>query len=185
MLSGQFSFTLSQNRQTHRIETRIDDVSVGWIDTDASGRGQLIEVLGAHRVAMSDPVPETLDPLPRLQRTAHPRWWVFDPSPDGHELALRHPGYGRLSFLLGPESAVSLAGYLHRPLSEPLKIDAKAFQADDKLSATPIPVVNFVLGSLASGEVAMGLGNRSGSTVFYSLGIEGARTLGEKLIAET
>ncbi len=166
-----------------RIETLIDGASVGWVDTDASGLGQLIELLGAQRAAMSDPVAETLDPRPRLQRTIHPNWWVFDPSPDGHELALRHPGYGWLSFLLGPESAVSLAGYLNRPLDEPLKIDAKAVRAGDRLSATPIPVMNVVLGRLETGQVALGLENRSGSTVFYSLSLDGARALGEKLIA--
>jgi len=183
MLDGHLSLTLSQDQKTLRIETMIDGAAVGWIDTDASGLGRLIELLGAQRAAMSDAVAETLDPVPHLQLTAHPRWWVFDPSPDGHELALRHPGYGWLSFLLGPESAISLAGYLNRPLNEPLKIDARAVQAGDRFSATPIPVVHVVLGSLKTGQVALGLENRSGSTVFYSLSADGARALGEKLIA--
>jgi hypothetical protein len=53
-----------------------------------------------------------LDPNPRLPVTSHPSRWVYDPKPDGQILALRHPGFGWLGFLIAQESADKMAGYL-------------------------------------------------------------------------
>lgn len=184
MPGGSFNFTLSPDSKTVRLEMLHDGKSMGWVDADAAGVEGFIEILVAHRAAMSDPVPKKLDPIPRLPTTENPNWWVYDPKPDGHMLALRHPGFGWLGFLLDGESAISLAGFLLRPLDAPLKVDAKNVQPGKRVGALPTPIGRFTVGLVpATGRIAIGLETRAGSTLFFDFSPEDARELATMILS--
>jgi hypothetical protein len=64
---------------------------------------------------MRGQVPFKLDPMPRPPTGEYPNWWVFDPTPEGRMLALRHRGLGWLRFLFSPEQAHAIAEWLKKP----------------------------------------------------------------------
>lgn len=86
---------------------------------DASELDRLIALLGAVREMMTDQIPLMLDPQPRIPIVKHPNWWVFDPRPEGRTLALRHPGFGWIGFLLPPDRAEQIAEWLKKDRPSP------------------------------------------------------------------
>lgn len=159
--------------------TRVSDgVSVAG-ELDAQDVEKFIEAFGAIRAGMSDAVPEKLDPMPRLPTTEHPHWHVYDPRPEGHLLAIRHPGFGWLGFLLAEDAATALAGWLLRPLAEPLKVDASP---GAHIGATAVSVERYTVGGTSDGRIAIGMQASGGAPVFFAMAPETAREMAEMIL---
>lgn len=110
---AEFKLTMAPDTRSVLLEILVNGVVKGWgnID-DASQLDTFIQALASARIGMSEPVPTALEPNPRLSTTEHPNFWVFDPDSSGQMLALRHPGFGWLGFLLAPDRADEIAGFL-------------------------------------------------------------------------
>jgi hypothetical protein len=180
-MAAKYDLTFVDER-TARLEFAFEDGHKSSVNMDSADMDALIENFATVRAAMSDPVPEQLDPIPRLPTTEAPKWWVYDPRPDGHMLALRHPGFGWLGFLLPQESALSLAGFLFRPLAEPLKIDAKQ-AAGMRVGATAMNIGRFMVGRAHTGQTTIGLETAAGSMLFFAFTPEDAKELAELILA--
>lgn len=108
----RIDITVATDAQSVALEIVQDGTALAHAILDAPALDQVISALGAARAGLKDIVPPKLDPVPRLQATLHPNWWVFDPMPEGRTLALRHPGYGWLAFVLAPNRANEIAEWL-------------------------------------------------------------------------
>ena len=174
----EYRITLAEDARTATLALALDGEVVGsGVFEDAASLDGFIALLGAVRAAMNDRVPEKLDPSPRLQTTENPNWWVYDPKPEGHMMALRHPGFGWLGFVLPEPSAVSLAGWLLRPCAEPLKTD------DAKVvGANLIGVERYSLGRDPTGRPIIGLQPTGGGMIFYVFGAPEARAMARAVL---
>jgi hypothetical protein len=113
---AQFRLTLAEDRNSVKLETVIDGEVIAWgTFAQADELDAFIDGLRAARQGMAEQVPLKLDPMPRLPTEEYPNWWVFDPTPQGRTLALRHRGFGWLAFLFSPEQADRIAEWLKKP----------------------------------------------------------------------
>jgi hypothetical protein len=100
----------SPDRQAVSIELRMDGAKLGHIVLEAAELDDYIHKLADHRAELIDAVSSQLDPGSRLDVIVGPAWGVPHPPHElGKVLALRHPGFGWLSFLLPAEDARALA----------------------------------------------------------------------------
>lgn len=81
---------------------------------DAPELDDFIHVLGRVRSGLDQEVTPELDPNARVEGVAYPPI-VCREQPEGFEMIWRHPGYGWLSFVLGPEARKALGEALLRP----------------------------------------------------------------------
>ncbi len=86
-----------------------DGATLGGIGLLASDMDDLIARLSRARAAMTDIVPAALEPGARLSPIPAPAWLVKQQvQPPGIVLALRHPGFGWLSFSMPADYAGGL-----------------------------------------------------------------------------
>ena len=78
---------------------------------DAADLDDLIQRLGIVRSAMSDKVPERLEPSARVAAIRDPAWWC-QPRTEDCAVCFRHPGFGWLAFGLPWREAKKLAEWL-------------------------------------------------------------------------
>lgn len=112
-VKAEFRVTLDKNREFVTLETIVNgQVRACGVFTDTNQLDGFIHLLAAIREGMNDPIPQTLDPNPRLPVVRQPNWLVFEPTAQGRVLALRHPGFGWMAFLLPEAHAIGLAKLL-------------------------------------------------------------------------
>ncbi len=96
-------------REHVTIELWLNDTPLGHIHLEASDAEQFIHELAKHRASLREKVTPMLDPGARLDAIIDPAWHVSAQKDGGHVLALRHPGFGWLSFVLSDEDAKEVA----------------------------------------------------------------------------
>ncbi|UTV56407.1 hypothetical protein [Burkholderia arboris] len=80
---------------------------------------KLIAALTSMREAMQPPVPQDPPLGKEVYAQFDPRFWVeLNHMASASTLLLRHPGLGWLAFVLPPNSAVQLTGYLQQQAEE-------------------------------------------------------------------
>ena len=101
---------VSEDRQTAVLEMHEDGNPLAHMLVDASTLEAVIRQLAVLRSQMAEEVTPALDPMSRLEAVPQPAWLVPNQhsGPGGVLMALRHPGYGWLGFLLEKENAHAL-----------------------------------------------------------------------------
>lgn len=87
---------------------------LGHIFMNGADTETVAHQLGAERAKLQDRVSTELDPGSRLTLKVDPIWRTM-PHENGVVLAIRHPGFGWLSFLIPEESMQPLAERLLKP----------------------------------------------------------------------
>ncbi len=106
---------LSPDRRGLQIEFAGHGQKLVGFTLEAPELDRLIALLGAARAGMADEVPAQLDPGSRVPATVAPAWQAPDPGvSDTCGLALRHPGFGWLGFVLPRHQAHAIAAALDR-----------------------------------------------------------------------
>jgi hypothetical protein len=107
--------TLAPDRLTTSLVLSMDGRPLGHIVLDASALENLITALANARAAMTQPVAPEIASGTNLRSIIDPTWRIRippHPSVPGPILALRHPGFGWLSFVFPDIEANSLAQWL-------------------------------------------------------------------------
>ena len=95
---------LTQDRQHVVLELLKEDQLIGNIQYDAASLEAVVQQLAACREALADPVSPRLEPVARLNSTQICPAWRIPTNHSGPQgtllLALRHPGFGWLGFIL-------------------------------------------------------------------------------------
>jgi hypothetical protein len=106
---GNLVWKLTDEGQTVTLEMHIDGVPKAHIVFDAAGLSDNIHMLAAARATMTEPVTPELEVGMRLEAMGDPAWKTEGRHDfGGAMLALRHPGYGWVSFLLPPHEAQAM-----------------------------------------------------------------------------
>lgn len=80
---------------------------------DAWQLDELIVALGKLRASMADEISDTLEINSRLEATVAPAWRIPDNlAQSGRTLALRHPGFGWLGFVIPLDQGEEMARWL-------------------------------------------------------------------------
>ena len=103
---------LSDDKETATIELWDDKKPYAHINLSAPELEGCIHRLGEVRALMAEQPPESLDTGARLSTINDPRWQGADDPPGC--LALRHPGFGWLSFCFPPKEAAAISAWLSR-----------------------------------------------------------------------
>jgi hypothetical protein len=87
-----------------------DGKSLAQIRFAASDAEALLLAISEIRAGMKEQVVPELEPMFRIAAIEEPAWRISDPAPDGHRiLALRHPGFGWLGFLINQDRADAIS----------------------------------------------------------------------------
>lgn len=108
-------------REHVTIELWLNETPLGHVHLEASDAEDYIHDLAKHRAALREEVTPMLDPGARLEPIVDPAWHVSAQKGGGHALALRHPGFGWLSFVLSDEEAREIAMALRKEASSASK----------------------------------------------------------------
>ena len=101
------------------MELHMDGAPLGHIILDASELEGLIWQLAGHRENMAEAVTPSLDASSRLVALVNPVWQTAKRHPpEGKALALRHPGFGWLSFVFPRAEAEAIAAEFMKPSVE-------------------------------------------------------------------
>jgi hypothetical protein len=106
---------ISPDQRTATIVLRMQDDPLGHMILDAAGLELLIKNLAGARAVMEEPVGREIAPGTELVSVLDPAWRTRSPphpSIPGPLLALRHPGFGWVSFVLPDNEARSLGQWL-------------------------------------------------------------------------
>jgi hypothetical protein len=106
---------------------------------------------------MTEQVVPELEPVFRIATVEEPAWRVSDPMPDGRRiLALRHPGFGWLGFVMLQDRADDIARGLREEAERKLKVHAIRGKEDmagrrqiSRIEA--LPMSSTILGTLRRG----------------------------------
>ncbi|MPZ32412.1 MAG: hypothetical protein GEV13_15670 [Rhodospirillales bacterium] len=112
---------LSADRSTVTIELHEHNRALGHIILDAAALDQVIEKLGELRMQMRDQVATEIPSGIGLPSIVDPAWRTHMPphsSIPGPSLALRHPGFGWVSFIFPSTEARAIAEWLMRATSQ-------------------------------------------------------------------
>jgi putative transcriptional regulator len=105
------------SRQHTAVEMWMDGKPLGHVYLDAATLEGHIHALARHRANMAEEVSQELDPGSRLEAHIDPIWRIPAKHPQqGIVLALRHPGFGWLSFVFPHKEARALAEGLTKSL---------------------------------------------------------------------
>jgi len=108
------------------IELWRDEEPLGHIQLDPAAAEKHARDIAAARATLNDPVRPSLDPGSRLDAIADPAWRISERRTSlGRLLAIRHPGFGWLAFMIPEAEAAAIAEWLTKdiplepPISEP------------------------------------------------------------------
>lgn len=96
-------------REHVTIELWLNETPLGHILLEPSDAEQFLHEVAKHRATLSEKVTPMLDPGARLEAVVEPKWQVARQKDGSHGLAIRHPGFGWLSFALSDDQAKALA----------------------------------------------------------------------------
>lgn len=107
-------------RETVLVRIEENEKSLGQVGLDGRSTEALILSLGKQRAALKEEVPRTLEAGTSIEAMLDPVWQVDGQKlPEGRVLALRHPGFGWLTFVIPDHEAKSIADWLTRDLVQP------------------------------------------------------------------
>jgi len=99
-----------KRRDNLAIELARDGKSLGRVIFAASDVEALLLSIAEVRSSLREQVIPELEPKFRIATVEEPAWRISNPTPDGRRmLALRHPGFGWLGFLLDRDRANAIS----------------------------------------------------------------------------
>lgn len=110
-MAAKFHLSMTPGNAKARIEILPEGGQSAWVELEASELDDVLHGLAGIRQQLSEPIPEQLDPRPRINGTANPNWKV-SPHPEGRGLIFRHPGFGWLGFIVRQDRADEIAELL-------------------------------------------------------------------------
>ena len=108
----RMKITVGTNKKRDRLSIELAEFGtpLGHILFAASDVETLLLRIAEVRASMTEQVIPQLEPVFRIATVEEPAWRVSNPMPDGRRiLALRHPGFGWLGFVMRQDLADDIA----------------------------------------------------------------------------
>jgi hypothetical protein len=108
----RMKITIGTNKKRDRLLIELAELGrpLGQILFAASDVETLMLRIAEVRASMTEQVVPELEPVFRIATVEEPAWRVSNPMPDGRRiLALRHPGFGWLGFVMRQDCAHAIA----------------------------------------------------------------------------
>jgi hypothetical protein len=107
----------SDDRETLHLQFDEEDRLLGHVVLDGASAEQLTHEIAGHRARLKELPAKELDIGSRVDAVFDPIWLGYGKNTDqGRLLALRHPGFGWLGFIIPDHKAAAMAKWLPEEL---------------------------------------------------------------------